>query len=33
MEGLTFSDLRERLRSDLANHYLADEVLTISQIA
>ncbi len=33
LEGLTFSDLLEGLRSDLANRYLADRDLGISQIA
>ena len=33
LEGLTFSDVREDLRSELANRYLADENLSISQIA
>jgi len=32
-EGLTFSDLLEGLRSDLANRYLADRDLAISQVA
>ncbi len=32
-EGLTFSGLLERLRLDLANRYLLDRNLTISQIA
>ena len=32
-EGLTFSELLERLRSDLANRHLADRGLAISQIA
>lgn len=32
-EGLTFSGLLEGLRSDLANRYLADEDLSISEIA
>jgi len=32
-EGLTFSDLLERLRADLADRYLADEQVSISQIA
>jgi AraC-like DNA-binding protein len=32
-EGLTFSDLLEGLRSDLAKRYLADAHLSISQIA
>jgi AraC-like DNA-binding protein len=33
MEGLTFSQLLEDLRSDLADRYLADKHLSISQIA
>ena len=33
MEGLTFSDILENLRFDLADRYLADKDLTISQIA
>lgn len=33
MEGLTFSDLLERLRSDLANRYLTDRDLAISEVA
>jgi AraC-like DNA-binding protein len=33
MEGLTFSALLEKLRADLADRYLADGDLTISQIA
>jgi AraC-like DNA-binding protein len=32
-EGLTFSGLLDSLRSELANRYLADRNLTISQIA
>ena len=32
-EGLTFSELLESLRSDLANRHLADRTLAISQIA
>jgi AraC-like DNA-binding protein len=32
-DGLTFSEILERLRSDLACQYLADDGLTISQIA
>jgi len=32
-EGRTFSDALENLRSDLAERYLTDEALTISQIA
>jgi AraC-like DNA-binding protein len=32
-EGLTFSELLEALRSDLANRYLGDDALAISQIA
>jgi AraC-like DNA-binding protein len=32
-EGLTFSEILERLRSDLAERYLADGDLSISQIA
>ncbi len=32
-EGLTFSGLLERLRLDLANRYLLDKTLSISQIA
>src|SRR6185295_9317877 len=32
-EGVTFSGVLESLRSDLAGHYLADESLSISQIA
>jgi AraC-like DNA-binding protein len=32
-EGLTFSGLLERLRLELANRYLLDRNLTISQIA
>jgi AraC-like DNA-binding protein len=32
-EGATFSDVLEGLRSDLAREYLADETLTVSQIA
>ena len=32
-EGLTFSSLLERLRSDLAKRYLAEESLPISQLA
>jgi AraC-like DNA-binding protein len=33
LEGLTFSDVLESLRSDLAESYLNDEDLSISQIA
>ena len=33
MEGVTFSEVLESLRSDLARRYLADESLSISQIA
>jgi AraC-like DNA-binding protein len=33
VEGLTFSEVLEGLRSDLARQYLADEGLTISQVA
>jgi AraC-like DNA-binding protein len=33
LEGLTFSGLLERLRSDLANRYLAEESLQISELA
>jgi AraC-like DNA-binding protein len=33
MEGFTFSSLLEHLRRDLANRYLADAELSISQIA
>jgi AraC-like DNA-binding protein len=33
VEGLTFTDLLARLRFDLANRYLADKQLSISQIA
>jgi AraC-like DNA-binding protein len=33
LEGLTFSDILESLRSDLAGRYLSDEDLSISQIA
>jgi len=33
LEGLTFSDILEGLRSDLAKRYLNDEDLSISQIA
>jgi AraC-like DNA-binding protein len=33
IEGLTFSDVLESLRSDLAERYLAEEDLSISQIA
>jgi AraC-like DNA-binding protein len=33
LEGLTFSDILESLRSDLAERYLNDENLSISQIA
>jgi AraC-like DNA-binding protein len=33
LEGLTFSDILESLRSDLAERYLSDEDLSISQIA
>jgi len=32
-EGATFSDVLEGLRSDLARQYLADEGLTVSQVA
>jgi len=32
-EGLTFSSLLEKLRRDLARRYLADDHLSISQIA
>jgi AraC-like DNA-binding protein len=32
-EGLTFSEVLEKLRSNLANHYLSDVDLSISQIA
>jgi AraC-like DNA-binding protein len=32
-EGMTFSDVLDGLRSDLAERYLADEALSISQIA
>jgi AraC-like DNA-binding protein len=32
-EGLTFTDLLEALRGDLARRHLADEGLTISQVA
>jgi AraC-like DNA-binding protein len=32
-EGVTYSEVLESLRSDLAQRYLADETLTISQIA
>ena len=32
-EGLTFSELLDNLRSDLANRHLADRDLAISQIA
>ncbi|MBX9777745.1 MAG: AraC family transcriptional regulator [Xanthobacteraceae bacterium] len=32
-EGATYSDVLESLRSDLAQRYLADDTLTISQIA
>jgi AraC-like DNA-binding protein len=32
-EGLTFSEVLEKLRSNLANHYLSDRDLSISQIA
>ena len=32
-EGATFSDVREALRGDLARQYLADESLSISQVA
>ena len=32
-EGVTFSDLLDQLRSDLAARYLADDALPISQIA
>jgi len=33
VEGLTFSDVLERLRSDLAERYLAEQDLSISQVA
>lgn len=33
LEGLSFSELLEQLRSDLAGRYLADDDLSISQIA
>jgi AraC-like DNA-binding protein len=33
LEGLTFTDLLAKLRFDLANRYLADKQLSISQIA
>ena len=33
MEGLTFSDVLDRMRSDLAERYLAEEGMPISQIA
>jgi AraC-like DNA-binding protein len=33
LEGLTFSEVLERLRFDLAERYLADDGLSISQIA
>jgi AraC-like DNA-binding protein len=33
LEGLTFSDVLEGMKSDLAQRYLADENLSISQIA
>jgi AraC-like DNA-binding protein len=33
LEGLTFSDVLDSLRSDLAERYLTDEELSISQIA
>src|SRR5262249_32185434 len=33
VEGVTFSEVLEGLRSDLARQYLADEGLTISQVA
>ena len=33
LEGITFSTLLEGLRSDLANRYLDDEDLSVSQIA
>jgi AraC-like DNA-binding protein len=33
MEGVTFSELLKGLRSDLAHRYLAEEALSISQIA
>jgi AraC-like DNA-binding protein len=33
VEGLTFTDLLARLRFDLANRYLADRNLSISEIA
>ena len=32
-EGLTFSEVLESLRSDLAERYLTEEDLSISQIA
>ena len=32
-EGLTFSEIAEELKSDLARHYLRDGDLPISQIA
>jgi AraC-like DNA-binding protein len=32
-EGLTFSDIVERLRNDLARQYLTDHGLSISQVA
>ena len=33
MEGATFSDVLEGLRSDLADQYLVDQGLSISQVA
>jgi AraC-like DNA-binding protein len=33
LEGLTFSELLEKLRSDLAERYLTDDGLSISQIS
>lgn len=33
LEGMTFSEVLERLRKDLANRYLADPELSVSQIA
>src|SRR5262249_14639188 len=32
-EGLSFSEILDQLRSDLAAHYLGDAALSISQIA
>jgi AraC-like DNA-binding protein len=32
-EGLTFTEVLEKLRADLASHYLSDRGLSISQIA